>query len=223
MLPFLGPVIAALGTAFNAVVAALPKIGAAIVSFIDKIPPQIREQILSVAIDVVADLSKRFLDVSDSPEKLGEKALNADKKPEDFDSITSYIKYLEKEIQIDPNVFINLTPEEKKARELAGTEIYRQGISEKLGFNMSDDFLILCGKAGLDAKTVYVILNALQENQSVTLDDFCKYFSGTIQPEKAKEIGAFCRSVFASVFNDLTSDSDINKKILSIMEDVRKV
>ena len=221
MLPFLGPIMSALGAAVNAVIAVLPKIGAAIASFIDKIPPPIIEKILSSTIDIVSDLSKKFLLGSDSPEQLGEKAFKAEKKPEDFESIGQYIQYLENEIKIDPRDSANLTLDEKKARELAGTEIYRQGINEKLGVNVSDDFLILCSKVGLDAKTVYLVLSAVQENQIVTLDDFCKYFSGTIQPEKVKETGAFCRSVFSTSFDNDTSN--INAKILSMMEEARKV
>lgn len=222
MLPFLGPVISVLGPVIDAVVAALPKIGAAIVNLINKIPPPLLEKILFATIDIMGDLAKKFLGATDSPEQLGEKAFKAEKKPEDFDSINEYIKYLENEIKLDPVGTGNLTPEEKKARELAGTEIYRQGISEIVGFNVSDEFLILCGKTGLDAKTVYLVLDAVQKNQVVTLDDFCRYFAGTIQPERVKQTGSLCRSVFSAASGNQISDSDLNAKILSVMEDARK-
>lgn len=205
----------------EAVKAALPKIGAAIAKFVAKIPPPIMERVITVTIEVIADLAKRFLGCSDSPAELGEKAMNAEKKPEDFDSINSYIKYLEKEQKIaDPEAFKNLTPEEKRERELAGTEIYRQGISEKIGFDVSDDFLIFCGKVGLDAKTVYLILDAIQKNKVITLRDFCDFFAGSIQPEKAKPTSDFCKTVFST---GTSSGPEVNEKILSMMEEARKV
>ena len=125
MIPFLAPLLPFLQTLIQPVIAALPKIGAAIANFVAKIPPPVLEKIISTTIDIVGDLAKRLLGCSDSPAELGDKALNAEKKPEDFETTSDYIKYLEKDIKLDREAFQNLTPEEKRTRELTGTEIYR--------------------------------------------------------------------------------------------------
>ena len=222
MIPFLAPLLPFLQTLIQPVIAALPKIGAAIANFIAKIPPPVLEKVIAATIDIVGDLAKRLLGCSDSPAELGDKALNAEKKPEDFETTSDYIKYLENDIKLDREAFHNLTPEEKRTRELAGTEIYRQGISEKLSFNVSDDFLIFCGKVGLDAKTVYLFLDSVQQNGSITQNDICAYFEGKCQPEKAKEIGNFCRGIFLKTLDNPTLDT-VNQKMISLMEEAGKV
>lgn len=222
MIPLLAPLVTLLQPLIQPIIAALPKIGAAVAKFVAKIPQPIIDKVISVSIDIICDLAKRLLGCSDTPAELGDKALKAEKKPEDFEKTSDYIKYLENEIKIDRVEFQKLTPEERSTRELTGTEIYRQGISEKVGFDMTDEFLVLCGKAGLDAKTVYMLIDELQGNRSITLGDVCSYFAGTCQPDKIKETGNLCKRAFIKSLDNPTTE-EVNKKILTLMEEAGKV
>ena len=70
---------------------------------------------LLTVIQIVAEVAK-LLGVNkgeDSPEELGMKAEIADKKPEDFDSISEYIDYLNEQVSLEEGASENLSPEEK--------------------------------------------------------------------------------------------------------------
>lgn len=71
----------------------------------------------------------------DSPEELGMKMEQADKKMEDFSSTEEYIQYLHKEIELDKEKMNALSMDEKAAYTSIGGYTYLKGVSEKLDFD----------------------------------------------------------------------------------------
>ena len=71
----------------------------------------------------------------DSPEELGLKMEQEDKKMEDFSSTEEYIQYLHKAIELDKEKMNALSMEEKAAYTSVGGYTYLKCASEKLGFD----------------------------------------------------------------------------------------
>jgi hypothetical protein len=79
-------------------------------------------------------------------DELGDKAINADKKLEDFDTTEEYIGYLRIEVEIVMEKFDKLSDEEKLARSAIGASIVLKGVEEKKGFEISTDTLVTLAK-----------------------------------------------------------------------------
>ena len=68
----------------------------------------------------------------DSPEELGMKTEIADKKPEDFDTIQDYIKYLNEEVKLDKDAVDNLSEVDKAKYGAMGAALNIKAIEEKI-------------------------------------------------------------------------------------------
>jgi hypothetical protein len=93
-----------------------------------------------------------ILNSEDNIEELGAKAMDADKKPEDFDSNAEYIDYLRNDIELDREKFENATDVEKTARQAVGASIVIKGIEEKKGFDIPVTTWVAMAKLGLGDK-----------------------------------------------------------------------
>ena len=108
-------------------------------------------------------------------EELGAKALQAEEKPEDFDSIEEYIEYLKNEVELDQEKFNNISKEEKLTCSAIGSTILAKGISEKKGIDVSIEFLADIGKLNLKAKEVEAYIDNFKSNSlDLNLGDYLK-------------------------------------------------
>lgn len=98
---------------------------------------------LLALIQCVAEVAK-ILGVDtgeDSPEELGMKTEIAEKKPEDFDRIQEYIKYLNNDVELEEGATENLTDVEKAKYGAMGAALNIRALEEKYDINLSPDFL----------------------------------------------------------------------------------
>ena len=93
-------------------------------------------------------------------DELGDKALNAGKKIEEFDTTAEYIDYLRNDVPFDKEKFDKLSDSEKLARSAIGASIALKGVEEKKGFDISTDTLVTLAK--------------MQENNLIKESDFDK-------------------------------------------------
>jgi hypothetical protein len=79
-------------------------------------------------------------------DELGDKAINADKQLEDFDTSEEYIEYLRNDVPFDKEKFDKLSDGEKLARSAIGASIALKGVEDKKGFEISTDTLTTLAK-----------------------------------------------------------------------------
>jgi hypothetical protein len=138
-------------------------------------------------IEVVSTLLG-ILNSKDNIEELGAKAMEADKKPEDFDSNAEYIDYLRNDIELDREKFENATDVEKTARQAVGASIVIKGIEEKKGFEIPVTTWVAMAKLGLGDKAEEIdkILDTFKDGK---LEDFVDYTEGKLEVKKELEVG----------------------------------
>jgi hypothetical protein len=138
-------------------------------------------------IEVVSTLLG-ILNSKDNIEELGAKAMEADKKPEDFDSNAEYIDYLRNDIELDREKFENATDVEKTARQAVGASIVIKGIEEKKGFDIPVTTWVAMAKLGLGDKAEEIdkILDTFKDGK---LEDFVDYTEGKLEAKKELEVG----------------------------------
>lgn len=155
---FLGSIGSALSSAFHSVCSCVSSIcssiagalggtalGSAITSFVTKIGVVMPGLDIISAIFMIVDTVCKIAEVlgikekeKDEPDELAMKAEKDNKKPEDFDTVESYIKHLQQDIQLtkeEREKLENMSPEEKAAYRATGTYLYAKACSEKLGFD----------------------------------------------------------------------------------------
>lgn len=115
---------------------------------------------------------------NDNAEQLGAKAMQADKKPENFNEINDYIDYLNKEVIVDKTTL----GEEKvdvMARQVIGVSLMIKGISENLGTELSLPFIKTVSQLGLKAEVIIEMVKAYAKND-LNLDDYEQYIEKTL-------------------------------------------
>ena len=133
---WIGSVCSAIGSvvssAINVVSSVAGSIGGALASSASSFL-KVASPYLSVVLDVISVVSQLLgiLNPEDDIEEMGAKAMEADKKPEDFDSNAEYIDYLRNDIELDKEKFENATDSERVARQAVGASIVIKGIEEK--------------------------------------------------------------------------------------------
>lgn len=122
-------------------------------------------------------------DNQDSPEELGMKAEQADKKPEDFENTEKYINYLHNEIELDKKKMESLKPDEKSAYAAIGSYVYLKGSSEKLGVEMNSlaDPQLLCDfvKLGISDKEIVAYISNLRD-ANIAPNEMSNYLHGAM-------------------------------------------
>ncbi len=168
---------------------AVSSIGSALVSSSSKLLDIVgtRLYVVSVIIQVVAALIG-VLTKEDDVEELGAKAMESDKKPEEFDSNAEYIDYLREEVKLDKEKFDKANDVEKAARTAVGSIIVAKGISEQKGFDIPLETWVAMAKLNLTDKAQEVdkLLETFKDGK---LEDFAKYVDGKLDIKKEGEIG----------------------------------
>lgn len=133
-------------------------------------------EILSL-IQVVAEMAK-VLGVNegeDTPEELGMKIEIADKKPEDFDSTSEYIKYLNEQVTLEDGAAENLSVEEKVKYGSMGAALNIKAIEEKYNVGMSQEFLSDVSKMKMSSEEVAKYVEEFSENGIKNMQDMSDY------------------------------------------------
>lgn len=118
-----------------------------------------------------------FTTEDEQPEDLGMKAEQADKKPEDFDSIEEYIKYLRKEVEIDKEKMEKLSPEEKAKYAAVGSAILVQGIEEKYKMQLPAEFWCTVADKNMDKEQIKCLLDTFKEKGMTDMKDLDDYLN----------------------------------------------
>jgi hypothetical protein len=140
-------------------------------------------QVVSIVATLIGVLKE-----GDNIEELGAKALDSDKKPEDFDSNAKYIAYLRNEVVMDREKFDRAGDMEKAVRTAVGVSVAAKGVEEKKGFDIPMEAWIAMAKLGFEekAKEVDTILETFKGDG---LKDFADYVDGKLDEDKELQVG----------------------------------
>lgn len=113
----------------------------------------------------------------EQPEDLGMKAEQADKKPEDFDSIEEYIKYLREEVEIDKEKMEKLSQEERAKYAAVGSAILVQGIEEKYKIQLPAEFWCTVVDRKMDEEHIKCLIDTFKEKGVTDMKDMDDYLN----------------------------------------------
>ena len=200
--------------AIDVVSSAVSSVGSALASsasdFIKIASPMLNSV---VSIVEIVGVFLNILNPNDNIEELGAKAMEADKKPEDFDSNAQYIDYLRDEIKLDIEKFEEATDIDKLARVAIGTTIVTKGIEEQKGFDIPLTTWTTIAKLNIDKPNeIDAIIDTFKNGR---LDDFTKYSEGKLDTSKELEIGDSLVDMYSKLEPNLSKD-EIEDKVMNM-------
>lgn len=235
---FIDSVCSAVGSAFSSVCSAVgslcSNIGSTIMgevsslvsSFLPVLGPTL-EAALSVFVAVVSFLAELFTDKpqEEKPEEIGMKAEQADKKPENFDSINDYIEYLRNEVQLDPADLEKLSDEEKQKYKLVGLGLYIKNIEEQQGVKLDPEFLKSIPKLkdqGYEAADIANLMQSMKNNGVTDMKQYVDFMKGDLQPgsPERQQVGASVKDMVEQHFKG--GEVNMRKEINKLADTVRE-
>lgn len=164
-------------------------------------------------IDIICRVAETLdvLNMDVTPEEIGLKAQVADKKSEEFDSVSDYIEYLNKEVVLDGKEEID--EEESFAAKCVGAGIIKEAVDEKLGSEIKMEFYTYAAEKLLDKDEIKNIIMEFNK-QDIDLIDLIEYGGEKLDSEESYKIAQVLREVFkeAGLSNEEISDKIINLK-----------
>lgn len=172
--------------------------GSAIIGGIGSLAPAIVPWI-AVAVKVIAFLAEIFTEKpkEEKPEELGMKAEQADKKPENFDSINEYIEYLRQEIKVDAAELEKLSDEKRMKYQAVGLGLYVKNIEEKQGMKLDPAFLKVVPEMinlGYTAQDIGSLMQSMKKNGVNDMKMYPEFMKGELLPGTPER-----KQVFTSV------------------------
>lgn len=167
----LGGVVGALGSTFcTSLAAGITALGVGISDVLT---------VIMVVAKVVSWIAEKLglTTEEEQPADLGMKAEQAEKKPEDFDSIEEYIKYLREEVEIDKEKMEKLSPEEKAKYAAVGSAILVQGIEEKYKMQLPAEFWCTVADKNMDKEQIKCLLDTFKEKGMTDMKDLDDYLN----------------------------------------------
>jgi hypothetical protein len=204
-----------ISSAVSVVASAIGSIGGALASSASNVL-KVAAPWLGTVIQVI-EIVSMLLDVlkpGDNVEELGAKAMEADKKPENFDSNAEYIDYLRSEVKLDQEKFNGATEPEKMARMAVGASIVTKGIEEKKGFDIPLTTWVAMAKLNLSDKANEIdkILDVFKEGK---LEDFVNYTEGKLDTKKEIEVGDSLVEMYRELEPNM-SEKEIEDKVMKM-------
>jgi hypothetical protein len=177
-------------------------------------------EILEKAITIIDGVAKAagIIEPDQHAEDIGDRAMRADKKPEDFDSINGYIDYLKKDIEGHTQAELeSLPPEERLARKAVGCTVLSKAISEKKSLDIPYDFWETAVKAGLTALEIDTFLTKFKAS-GLEPEDFNKYLKKELEFSKARKFDNAMVTAYKELEPEMTEE-EITEKIIGLKQD----
>lgn len=146
-------------------------------------------------------------------EELGAKAMEADKKPEDFEYISDYIQYLKDEVQLDKEKFEKAEKKDKFARKAVGAAIVSKGIEEKKGVNIPEDFWVEAARHKMKSEEIDKMIDMFKENKMD--NNFADYCKGNLKYKDEVKTGNLLVKMYKELEPNLSIE-EIEDKIMGM-------
>lgn len=206
-------IFSAIGNFFSGAVSlvsnAISSIGSSLANFATSFLIKLPFPNINIVIKAIIFIAK-MLGVTEEGEKIeeiGAKALESDKKPEDFDSTQQYIEHLRNDIKLDTEKFNKSTDAEKLAYNAIGVSIVSKGISEKMELkeDIPVDFWVEAGLQKLSSIETKSFLERFTSNDMNL--DFGEYLKGNLSITENKKYF----SVISETLKELNPEMNNNE------------
>jgi acyl carrier protein len=171
----------------------------------------------NLIVKVVENVAKALgiIKPEDDSENLGDRAMRADKKIEDFDSTRDYIEYLRNEIKAKSKEEIErLSPEERLARRALGTSILSKSIEEEFDIKIPVEFWAKVAKVGLSGVEIENILKKFKD-VGIEPEKFVKYLKRELKIEDEDKLEDTLLKAYMKLEPNI-SQKELEEKILSM-------
>jgi hypothetical protein len=199
----------AIGGFAKNLIAILPPIG---------IPPIIIIGLIIKAIDAIGR-ALGIIEEKESAEELGAKAMDAEKKWEDFESTQAYIEYLREKVAFDRQKFETLSSEEKIACQAVGISIESKAIAEKKGIEIPEVFWGEVGRQKMEGAEAEAYIDSFKVGGE-SLDKFSGYLKGDLTSGENLRVSPILENAIKQL-NPEISPEDIAKKVNGMQETAR--
>ena len=157
----------------------------------------------------------------DKADELGYKAVQCEKKLEEFSSTQKYIEHLRNEVKLDMGKFDNLSPEEKLAYTALGVSIMTKAIEEKVKVTIPAEFLHEVAKQKLKGEEMVVYIESFKRNGLTNLKDMSDYLKGNLDGPKCETVDSAMTQALKNLNPDL-AEGDIQGKVVEMKRESRK-
>ena len=176
---------------------------------------------LQKVVGVVETIAKALgiIKPEDDSEDLGDRAMRADKKIEDFDSTRDYINYLKQEIRAKTKDDLEkLSPQERLARKALGTSILSKAIEEEFDTSIPTEFWEKATKAGLGSKEIQEILQKFKD-VGIEPAQFVKYLKKELNIKDEDKMEDTLIDTYKNLEPN-ASEKEIEEKVLGMQRKI---
>ena len=209
-----GVIMSAVSSAVSVVSSVVSTVGKAVVIGATKLL-EVAGNHLDTIVNVIETIGK-ILDViaqGDKIDELGAKAIQSEKKPEDFDKISEYIEHLKNEIELDMDKFDNANMEDKFARKAIGATIVSKGIEEKKETSIPMEFWKEVAKQGMNSTEIDRVIDLFKENKED--NKFSEYMNGKLDYKDEVKVGGMIIEMYRKLEPNMTIEQ-IEEKIMKM-------
>jgi len=209
-----GAIISAVSSAISVVSSVVSTVGRALVTGATKLL-EVAGKHLDTISNVIETMGKilNVVATDDKIDELGAKAIQSEKKPEDFDKISEYIEHLKNEIELDMDKFDNANMEDKLARKAIGATIVSKGIEEKKETSIPMEFWKEVTKQGMSNKEIDKTIDLFKESKEE--NKFSEYMNGELDFEDEVKVGKMIIEIYRELEPNMTIE-EIEDKIMKM-------
>lgn len=204
----------------SVVASAVSSIGKALVGGATKLL-----EITGKSFDLVCEVIKKIgialgvIEEDEDIEELGAKAMEADKKPEDFEYVSDYIQYLRDEVQLDREKFEKADEKTKAARKAVGATIVVKRIEEKKDTNIPIEFLVEAARHKMKSEEIYKVIDMFKEEKME--NNFGDYLKGNLDYKSETKTGNMLVKMYKELEPNLSIE-EIEEKIMNMENKTQK-
>lgn len=209
-----GAIMSVVSSVVSVVSSVVSTVGKAVVTGATKLL-EVAGKHLDTIVNVIETIGK-ILDIiaqDDKIDELGAKAIQSEKKPEDFDKISEYIEYLKNEIELDMDKFDNAKMEDKLARKAIGATIVSKGIEEKKETSIPMEFWKEVAKQGMSSKEIDRTIDLFKESKEE--NKFSEYMNGELDFKDEVKVGKMIIKMYQELEPNMTIEQ-IEDKIMKM-------
>lgn len=207
-----GAIISAVSSAISVVSSVVSTVGKALVTGATKLL-EVAGKHLDTISNVIETIAKilNVVATDDKIDELGAKAMQSEKKPEDFDKISEYIEHLKNDVELDIDKFDNAKVEDKFARKAIGATIVSKGIEAKKDVLIPMEFWKEVTKQEMNSteidKTIDIFKNNNMENK------FSEYMNGKLEYKDEVKVGKMIIEMYRELEPNMTIEQ-IEDKVM---------
>jgi hypothetical protein len=207
-------IISAISSAISVVSNAVSTVGKALVTGATKLL-EIAGEKLEEIVNIIETVGK-ILDVisqNENVDELGAKAMQSEKKPEDFDKVSEYIEYLKNDVELDIDKFNNAKTEDKFARKAIGATVISKGIEEKKGILIPLGFWKEVAKQEMGSIEIDKTIDLFKDNK---MDNkFSEYMNGKLEYSDEIKVGKMVVDMYRELEPNMTIE-EIEGKVMKM-------